>query len=61
MLDVEKETASTIIDALAVAIDNKPSSAKTFSSVPYESLAVYGNWGKTTMIPRTTRTGRARC
>lgn len=46
MLDIDRETASRIIDALAVAIDGKKSSAKTFSPTPYESLAVYGNWGQ---------------
>lgn len=46
MLDIDKETASRIIDALAIAIDGKRSSAKTFNSAPYGSLAVYGNWGQ---------------
>ena len=36
MLDIEKDTARTIIDALAVAIDGKPSSAKNFNQFPYE-------------------------
>jgi len=31
MLDIDRETASRIIHALAFAIDNKPSSAKPFS------------------------------
>jgi hypothetical protein len=44
MLDIDKETASRIIDALAVAIDGKTSSAKTFSDTPYDSLADYGDW-----------------
>lgn len=35
-LDIEKDTARTIIDALAVAIDGKPSSAKNFNQFPYE-------------------------
>jgi hypothetical protein len=46
MLDIDKDTASRIIDAIAMAIDGKKSSAKTFSPTPYESLAVYGNWGQ---------------
>ncbi|MER9064852.1 hypothetical protein [Mesorhizobium sp. M0698] len=46
MLDIDRETASRIIDALALAIDKKPSSAKPFSSAPYDSLAVYGDWGQ---------------
>ena len=43
MLDIEKDTAKRIIDALAVAIDGKPSSAKSFNQLPYEHLADYGN------------------
>ncbi|UWU19601.1 hypothetical protein N2599_36905 (plasmid) [Rhizobium sullae] len=46
MLDIEKDTAKRIIDALAVAIDGKPSSAKSFNQFPYEDLADYGNWGQ---------------
>lgn len=46
MLDIEKDTAKRIIDALAVAIDGKPSSAKSFNQCPYEDLADYGNWGQ---------------
>ena len=46
MLDIEKDTAKRIIDALAVAIDGKPSSAKSFDQYPYENLADYGNWGQ---------------
>jgi hypothetical protein len=44
MLDIDKDTASRIIDALAVAIDGKTSSAKTFSETPYDSLADCGDW-----------------
>jgi hypothetical protein len=46
MLDIEQGTAKRIIDAFTVAIDGKPSSAKGFSSTPYENLADYGNWGQ---------------
>lgn len=46
MLDIEKDTAKRIIDALAVAIDGKPSWAKSFNQFPYEDLADYGNWGQ---------------
>ncbi|MER8484481.1 hypothetical protein [Mesorhizobium sp. M1322] len=45
-LDIERDTAERIIDALAVAIDGKPSSAKSFNQFPYEDLADYGNWGQ---------------
>ncbi|MER9435828.1 hypothetical protein [Mesorhizobium sp. M0618] len=46
MLDIEKDTAKRIIDAIAMSIDGKPSSAKSFDSYPYENLADYGNWGQ---------------
>ncbi|TPI58640.1 hypothetical protein FJ417_18630 [Mesorhizobium sp. B3-1-7] len=46
MLNIDKETAAKIIDALAVAIDGKPSSAKTFSASPFTGLADYGDWGQ---------------
>jgi hypothetical protein len=46
MLDIDQETASRVIDALAELIDGKPSSAKTFSPAPYGDLTVYGNWGQ---------------
>ena len=46
MLDIDKDTAKRIIDALAVAIDGKPSSAKSFNQFPYEDLADYGHWGQ---------------
>ncbi|MER8845790.1 hypothetical protein [Mesorhizobium australicum] len=46
MLDLEKDTAKRIIDALAFAIDGKKSSAKSFEPYPYENLADYGNWGQ---------------
>ncbi|WP_156936440.1 hypothetical protein [Mesorhizobium sp. LNJC394B00] len=46
MLDIERDTATRIIDAMAVAIDGKPSSAKSFNQFPYENLADYGNWGQ---------------
>lgn len=39
MLNTDQETASRIIDG-------KPASAKTFSPVPYDDLATYGNWGQ---------------
>lgn len=46
MLDIKTNTAKRIIDALAIAIDDKPSSAKSFNQPPYEDLAHYGNWGQ---------------
>ncbi|MER9456574.1 hypothetical protein [Mesorhizobium sp. M0478] len=46
MLDIERDTATRIIDAIAVAIDGKPSPAKSFNQFPYENLADYGNWGQ---------------
>lgn len=44
MLDIDKNTASRIINAVATTIDGKSSSAKTFSETPYDSLADYGDW-----------------
>ncbi|MBZ9679621.1 hypothetical protein LB531_03000 [Mesorhizobium sp. CO1-1-2] len=44
MLEMGEETAKRIINAVAVAIDGKPSSAKTFASSPYQDLSSYGDW-----------------
>lgn len=44
MPDINVETARRILDALAVAVDGKPSSAKTFSPVPYSDLVTYEDW-----------------
>lgn len=46
MLEMEEETAKRIINAVAVAIDGKPSSAKTFASSPYQDLESYGQWAQ---------------
>lgn len=46
MLNIDQETASRIMDALGRIIDGKPASAKTFSPVPFDDLAIYENWGQ---------------
>ncbi|ESX02349.1 hypothetical protein NKJ16_29440 [Mesorhizobium sp. M0179] len=46
MLDIERDTATRIIDAIAVAIDGKIPSSKSFNQFPYENLADYGNWSQ---------------
>lgn len=46
MLNVDKKTAAQIIDAIATAIDGKPSSAKTFHPSPFSGLSDYGDWGQ---------------
>lgn len=51
MLNVDKKTTAKIIDAIACAIDGKPSSAKTFEPSPFGGLSDYGDWGQDT--PRT--------
>ncbi|RWO81033.1 hypothetical protein [Mesorhizobium sp.] len=46
MLDIPKETAARIVDAIAMAIDGKPCSAECFNPSPYVNLADYDNWGR---------------
>ena len=54
MLDIEKDTATRIIDALAVAIDGKPSSAKSSTNSPTRTSPTTATGVKTTMTRRGT-------
>ncbi|WP_438749997.1 hypothetical protein [Pararhizobium sp. O133] len=58
MLDMNESTARRIIDAIAVAIDGKPSSAKTFAPAPFTELADFDSWGQqnNNSLNDTTRT-----
>jgi hypothetical protein len=58
MLDLNEKTARRIIDAVALAIDGKPASAKTFSDKPFIELSDLGAWGQqeNNSINDTTRT-----
>lgn len=58
MLDINEETARRIIDAIAIAIDHKPSSAKTFSPGPFTELEEFTSWGQqnNNSLNDTTRT-----
>lgn len=44
MLDLNEPTARRIIDAIAITIDGKPSSAKTFSDGPFTELSDFNAW-----------------
>jgi hypothetical protein len=46
MLDLDQPTARRIIDAIAMAIDGKPASAKTFAAGPFTELADFDAWGQ---------------
>ncbi|MDW9812848.1 hypothetical protein [Sinorhizobium meliloti] len=58
MSRIEKETATRIIDALALRIDKKTASAKTFANTPSTEFDVYDNWQDSAYATRqdTTRT-----
>lgn len=58
MLDMNEKTARRIIDAIAVAIDEKPASAKTFSPGPFTELSDFNSWGQqnNNSLNDTTRT-----
>jgi hypothetical protein len=46
MIDINQATARRIIDALAMAIDKKPSSAKTFQKTPFTEQADLSWWSQ---------------
>lgn len=46
MLDLSETNARLIIDAITMAIDGKPASAKTFSTAPFTELSDFGHWGQ---------------
>jgi hypothetical protein len=46
MLDLSETNARLIIDAITMAIDGKPASAKTFSTAPFTELSDFGQWGQ---------------
>ena len=46
MLNMNEKTARRIIDAIAVAIDGKPSSAKTFAPGAFTDLSDFSSWGQ---------------
>lgn len=46
MIDLNEPTARRILDALALAIDNKPASAKTFQNSPFTEAADLSWWEK---------------
>jgi len=56
MIDVNEPTARRIIDALALAIDQKPSSAKTFQKGPFTGEADLSWWEKYDKPMDTPRT-----
>jgi hypothetical protein len=56
MLHISEQTARRIIDALAIAIDGKPSSAKTFSAEPFEEIPDLSWWEDYTPPNDTSRT-----
>ncbi|TBH09915.1 hypothetical protein [Rhizobium leguminosarum] len=46
MLNLNEAAARRIVDAIAIAIDGKPSSAKTFSAAPFTELTDFTSWGQ---------------
>lgn len=58
MLRMSEATARRIIDAIAMAIDGKPSSAKTFAPAPFSEMAEFDAWGQQSnnSLTETTRT-----
>ncbi len=56
MLQLNEQTARRIIDALAMAIDGKPSSAKTFSAEPFREIPDLSWWKDYRPPNDTTRT-----
>lgn len=46
MLAMNEATMRRLIDAVAVAIDGKRSSAKTFSPAPFTDLKDFASWGQ---------------
>ncbi|WP_085034082.1 hypothetical protein [Ensifer aridi] len=46
MVELSEKNARLIIDAIAVAIDGKPASAKTFSKSPFTELSDFDQWGQ---------------
>lgn len=58
MLDLDEDTARRIVDAIAVAIDGKKASAKTFANTPFTELSDFASWGQqgNNSLNDTTRT-----
>lgn len=46
MPNMTDDVARRILDAVCIAIDHKPASAKTFSDEPFSDLTTYASWGQ---------------